>query len=255
MANEEAEEAIKWETEANIPIAVEKVYLDWQIIEERGENNEILVTAVPKEIVDKYSEVMKLAGLDVMAVEVDIIATVRNLTGGKDFTEKPVVIADLGENITSLAISKNQVPYFTSSMQLGGITFTDALQKGLGVNCEKAEELKLKYGLGKMREDDVLYKIYNPIIENLVTEIEKSIRFYEDSINTKEKVQKVILSGGGSLLHEIVDYLASAHEKRCGYRRRAPKPQSPQRIFGRNQEKISPFCHGHWPGGKGRNHQ
>ena len=213
MEKDEAGEAIKWETEANIPIAVEKVYLDWQVIEERGENNEILVTAVPKEIIDKYSEAMKLAGLDILAVEVDIIATVRSLTGEKDFLGKPVVIADLGESITSLAISKNQVPYFTSSLLVGGITFTDALQKGLGVSYEKAEELKLKYGLGKMREDDILYKIYNPIIENLVAEIEKSIRFYEDSINTKEKVQKIILSGGGSLLRDMVGYLAMRMKK------------------------------------------
>lgn len=208
MGKDEAVEAIKWETEANIPIAVDRVYLDWQIIKERSESNEILVTAVPKEIIDKYSEAMKLAGLEILAVEVDIIATVRGLTGENDSSEKPVVIADLGEGVTSLAIAKNQVPYFTSSLPVGGITFTDALQKGLGVSYEKAEELKLKYGLGKMREDDILYKIYNPIIENLVTEIEKSIRFYEDSINTKEKVEKVILSGGGSLLHDVVDYLS-----------------------------------------------
>lgn len=208
MGKDEAAEAIKWETEANIPVAVDRVYLDWQVIEEHGESNEILVTAVPKEIIDKYSEAMKLAGLEILAVEVDIIATVRSLTGEKEFSGKPVAIADLGESITSLAISKNQVPYFTSSIPVGGITFTDALQKGLGVSYEKAEELKLKYGLGKMKEDDVLYKIYNPIIENLAGEIEKSIRFYEDSINTKEKVEKIILAGGGSLLHDIVGYLA-----------------------------------------------
>jgi len=215
MRKEEADEAVKWETEANIPIAVERVYLDWQIIQERGENNEILVTAVPKEIIDKYSEVMKLAGLDILAVEVDIIATVRSLTEEKDSSSsgRPVVIADVGEGVTSLAIAKNQVPYFTSSLPVGGVTFTDALQKGLGVSYEKAEELKLKYGLGKMREDDILYKIYNPIIENLVTGIEKSIRFYEGSINTKEKVEKLILSGGGSLLHDIVDYLAIRMKK------------------------------------------
>ncbi|MDD5489897.1 MAG: type IV pilus assembly protein PilM [Candidatus Moranbacteria bacterium] len=213
MGKDEAGEAIKWETEANIPIAVDRVYLDWQVVEERGESNEILVTAVPKEIIDKYSEAMNLAGLDILAVEVDIIATIRSLTGDDHLSEKPVVIVDLGESVTSLAISKNQVPYFTSSLPVGGITFTDALQKGLGVSYEKAEELKLKYGLGKMKEDDILYKIYNPIIENLVAEIEKSIRFYEDSINVKEKVEKLILSGGGSLLHDIVGYLTLRMKK------------------------------------------
>ena len=207
LGKDEIGEAIKWETEANIPVSVDKVYLDWQIIEKRKENQEVLVVAVPKEVIEKYSEAVKLAGLEILAIETDIIANVRSLTREKNFLERPVAVADLGRSVTSLAISKNQVPYFTSSLPMGGDTFTDALQKGLGVSYEKAEELKLKYGLGKMREDDMLYKIYNPIIENLISEIEKSISFYEDSINPKEKVEKLILSGGGSLLRGIVDYL------------------------------------------------
>jgi len=213
LEKKEAGEAIKWETEANIPISVDKAYLDWQIIEEQGKNQEVLVVAVPKEVIEKYSEAVKLAGLEILAIETDIIATIRSLTREKNVLEKPVAIADLGRNVVGLAISKNQVPYFTSSLPIGGDTFTDALQKGLGVGYKKAEELKLKYGLGKMREDDMLYKIYNPIIENLISEIEKSISFYEDSINPKEKVEKLILSGGGSLLRGLVNYLSLRMKK------------------------------------------
>jgi len=208
MTREEAAEAVKWETEANIPVTTDKVYLDWQVIGEGENGNEVLVTAVPREIIDKYNEAMKQAGLDVLAAEVDVIATVRSLASGKDFPENPVVVADLGETLTSLAVSRNEVPYFTSTLLVGGNTFTDALQKNLGVSYERAEELKIKYGLGKMREDDLLYKVYNPIVENIVEEIEKSIRFYEETINTKEKVQRIIMAGGGALLHDLAEYLA-----------------------------------------------
>ncbi len=213
MTREEAEEAIRWETEANIPIAVDKVYLDWQVIGEEKGKDEILVAAVPREIVENYSKAVGAAGLDILAIEADIIATIRGIANGKDFSKEPVVIVDLGNSLTTLAVSKNEVPYFTSTLLIGGSTFTDALQKSLGVSYEKAEDLKLKYGLGKMKEDDVLYEAYNPIIENLIEEIEKSIRFYEESINSKEKVQKIFLSGGGALMRDLSDYLSLRMKK------------------------------------------
>ncbi len=209
MTREEAKEAVKWETEANIPVAADKVYLDWQVTQEGGENNEVLVSAVPKEVVDRYEEAMRLAGLEILAVEVDIIATIRSLAAENDVGEKPVMIVDVGEDKTSLAVSKKQVPYFTSSLPLSGRSFTDALQKGLGVDYEKAEDLKKKYGLGKMKKDDMLYNIYNPLLENLTSEMEKSRNFYEETINPQEKVAMVVLSGGGALLKDLLDHLRS----------------------------------------------
>jgi type IV pilus assembly protein PilM len=205
MTREEAGEAILWETEANIPISADKVYLDWQVIETKGKNEEILVVAVPKDVIDSYYETIKLAGLVPLAAEVDIIATIRSLTSENE--EKTILVIDVGADVTNMAICKNQIPYFTSSLPVSGKTFTDAVQKGLGISWEKAEEFKAKYGLGKMKKDDMLFNIYRPLVENLAGEIEKSLVFYTESINLKEEVSEIILSGGGSLLRHMADYL------------------------------------------------
>lgn len=206
MTKEEAAEAVKWEAEANIPVSADKVYLDWQAIGSKEKKEEVLVVAVPKEIVNGYYESMKLAKLFPLAAEVDIIATIRSLTSEEE--SKTILVVDVGADVTSISVCKNQIPYFTSSLPVSGKTFTDALQKGLGVSWEKAEELKAKYGLGKMQKDDMLYNIYNPLLENLAREIEKSLVFYADSIDPNGKVESIILSGGGSLLRHMVDYLA-----------------------------------------------
>ncbi len=207
MSREEAGEAVKWETEANIPVSLDKVYLDWQIIDSNEKNNDVLVVAVPKEVVDGYCRAVSLSGLNPLAVEVDIIATIRSLTSEEN-NKEPILIADIGADKTSLAICKNKIPYFSSSIPLCGKTFTDALQKGLGIGYEKAEDLKAKYGLGKMKKDDMLYNIYNPLVENLAVEIDRSINFYSESINVREKVERIVLSGGGSLLRELADFLS-----------------------------------------------
>ena len=206
MTREEAVEAVKWETEANIPVSADKVYLDWQVIESKEKNEEVLVVAVPKEIADGYYESMRLAKLFPLAAEVDVIATIRSLTSEQEV--KTTLIVDVGADVTSVSVCRNQIPYFTSSLPVSGKTFTDALQKGLGVSWEKAEELKAKYGLGKMQKDDMLYNIYNPLLENLAREIEKSLVFYADSIDPNSQVESIILSGGGSLLRYMADYLS-----------------------------------------------
>jgi type IV pilus assembly protein PilM len=208
MDSREAEVAVKWETEANIPVSVDSVYLDWKIIDEgKGNTNEVLVAAVSKEIVERYSEAMRKAGLEVLAVEIDIMATIRSLTSFGNLEKEPAMIVDLGEDRTSLAIAKNQIPYFTSSLPVCGRSFTDALQKGLGVSFEKAEDFKRRYGLGKMNEDDMVYKLFKPLVENLIMEMEKSIRFYEESISPQEKIKRIIFSGGGALLGDLLKYI------------------------------------------------
>lgn len=211
MTREEAREAVRWETEANIPVSSEKVYLDWQVIGSQGKKDEVLVVAVPREVIDSYCQSVKMAKLFPLAAEIDIIATARSLTAGRE--EKTTLIADVGSDVTSLVICKNQIPYFTSSLPVSGKAFTDALQKGLGVSREKAEDLKEKYGLGKMQKDDMLYGIYNPLIENLAREIEKSLVFYTESIDSEDEVSDIVLSGGGSLLRQMVDYLGQRIKK------------------------------------------
>jgi len=202
MSAEEAREAVKWETEANIPISVDKVYLDWQVIKRKENSQEILVVAVPKGIVDSYHDALSLAGLVPLAVEVDVVATIRSLTSEKE-NEKPILIADIGAENTSLTICQNQVPYFTSSIPLSGGTFTEAVEKELGVDWDKAENIKFKYGLGKAEDEEMFRRIFNPLIENLAEEIKRSENFFNESINKSEKIEKIVLSGGGSLLHEL----------------------------------------------------
>jgi len=207
MSDAEAREAVKWETEANIPISLDRVYLDWQAIDEKETMEEILVVAVPKNIVDSYFQAVRAAGLFPLAVEVDIMATIRSLAGPEK-GEHPVLIADVGAENTSLAICRNQIPYFTSSIPLSGNTFTEALQKEVGVSWEKAEEMKFKFGTKEKEEEEIFAKVFKPLIENLASEIEKSTSFFTESIDSRNKVEKVILAGGGALLSGLAGRLA-----------------------------------------------
>ena len=82
MNMSEAKEAIKWEIEQNIPMAISDVYYDWQLVplEQKGiEHQDVLISAAPRTIVDGYVSVIKKCGFIPRALEVESVAVSRSL--------------------------------------------------------------------------------------------------------------------------------------------------------------------------------
>lgn len=208
MEQEEAYESVKWETESNIPIAIDEVFFDWQIVEKGKDNMKVLVLACPKKVVENYIQTFEKVGFNVVALEAESIATGRCVLEEKDSSS--TIIIDMGSISTSYAIYQKGFPVFASSSSISGKMITDCIAKGLGAQPDKAESLKIKTGLGvKNKEDTQMMTILQPILANLVSEIQRAINFYEERMITKpeEKVEKIILCGGGSNLKGLVSYL------------------------------------------------
>jgi len=91
IEKEEANQAIKWEMEANIPLPIEEVYFDWQFLEdepESGKNKQsVLTVAVSRKVVDDFMETFKLSGLEVYDLEIESIASARSLVSSAEKRE------------------------------------------------------------------------------------------------------------------------------------------------------------------------
>jgi type IV pilus assembly protein PilM len=211
MNDSEMEEAIKWEMEANIPLSLDQVYYDWQLIPQSllVEKNKInlLVVAIAKSTVDQTVEVLELAGLDPVGLEIESIAQARSLLNEND-EKSTVMIVDIGDCRTSFSVAKGGLPCFTSSIPLCGQTLTDAIAKGMRISFEEAEKIKITYGIGKDFKDGLLLKMQQPVLENLAQEIERSIDFYLTGLKYSENIDKIILCGGGANTKGILVYLS-----------------------------------------------
>ncbi|NTW26956.1 MAG: type IV pilus assembly protein PilM [Candidatus Moranbacteria bacterium] len=211
MDDSELNEAVKWEMEANIPLPLEQVYYDWQIIPETLllEKNKInlIVVAIAKSVVDQTLEVLALAGLDPVSLEIESIAQARSLLLEKD-EKATVLVVDIGDRRTSLSITKGGVPCFTSSIPLCGQSLTDVISKGMNISFDQAEKVKISYGIGDAFKNDALFKAVTPILENLAQEIERSIDFYVTGLKYSESVDKIIICGGGANTKGLVPYLS-----------------------------------------------
>jgi type IV pilus assembly protein PilM len=211
MNDSEMKEAIKWEMEANIPLPLEQVYYDWQILPKGllPEKNKInlLVVAVSKTVVDQAIEVLEAAGLYPMGLEIESIAQVRSLVPEKN-NDSTILIVDIGDRRTSFSISKGGFPCFTSSIPLCGQSLTDVISKGMNIPFEEAEKTKFAYGIGNDFKNDVIFKLTKPVLENFVHEIERSLDFYLSGLGYSDNIDKIILCGGGAKTKGIIPYLS-----------------------------------------------
>ncbi len=211
MSHEEVKEAIKWEIEANIPLSLDQVYYDWQILSDsivsEKEKMSVLVVAVARSMVDQFRVTLEEAGLEVVGLETESIAQARSLLPEAHENETTLIV-DLGDRRTSFLIAIGNIPVFTSSVPLSSQSMTDAIAKGMGISFDAAEKLKVTTGLGSLALPSPQLIAVQPILENLVTEIERSIDFYFTSLRYSEKIDSVVLCGGGANTQGMLPYLS-----------------------------------------------
>jgi type IV pilus assembly protein PilM len=207
MEQAEIGEAIKWEIEASIPLSVDQVYYDWQLIGETEDKQNVLTVAISREIVDDILEVLELVGLEVFGLEAESIAMTRSLIEATAPSDEVSLLVDLGSKRTNFVVAEGNVPFFTSSIPFSSNGVTDAIAKTLGISNEEAEILKISEGVGCCHEEGSILNSIKAYLEGLSLEIEKTIDFYQN-INTKPgKVGKIIICGGANL-KGLVPYLA-----------------------------------------------
>lgn len=210
MDKDEVREAIKWEIEANIPLTLDQVYYDWQILDlnltnEKGKMS-VLVVAVARSVVDQFEEVLENAGLEVIGLETESIAQARSLLAEKD-EKSTTLIVDIGDRRTSFLIAIGSTPCFTSSVPLSSQMVTEAISKELKISFEEAEAMKIKHGLGSLAMKSPVLKAVEPVLESMAVEIERSIDFYLNNLKYSSTIDAIVLCGGGSNMNGLLPYM------------------------------------------------
>ncbi len=218
MNEEETKEAIKWEIEQNIPLGIDEVYFDWQVVNSGGKklnHQDILIAAIAKNIADPYISAIRKAGLVGVVMEPESISVARSVI--KDlYSDVPTLIVDIGSTTTSFIIFSENTVRFSSSVPIAGNKMIELISDKLKV--DKKEAKRLFYDIGfdkKLDKDGKVSEVLDSIFFELTSQLRNYISFYEGHSdhdhNTKDKrIQKILLSGGVANLYGIVTYISSA---------------------------------------------
>lgn len=206
LTDAEIASAVKWEAEQYIPIPVNEAIIQHSVLlrNEKATPPEVIVllVAAPRTVVEKYTKVTQLAGLNPVAVETELIALTRALAP----PGKTVILADLGAGSTDIAIARDGLLSFSRSIPIAGEALTRAVSQGLGVAVTQAEEYKKTYGLSPGQLEGKVKGALDPVLKLVVDEIKKAISYYQ----TEEKGEAptaVIISGGSSGLPQLISLM------------------------------------------------
>lgn len=211
-------EAVRWEAKKIIPLPLEEMILDWKVLTPETaagvtppvapqKTTRVLLTAAAKNLVKKYLDIFKGAGLNLVSLETETFALVRALVGVDKST---VIVVDMGAASTAISIIENGVPFLNRSLNVGGINITKEIAASLGIDFNQAEQMKYDAGMSPGAGGGVS-KIVERALSMLLNEIKYCANIYQNQEGgTEKKIEKVILTGGGALLPNFVEYLSGA---------------------------------------------
>lgn len=200
-------EALKLETEQYIPVPIDDLYMDYNIIQENDKEIELLAVAAPKKIVDSYVTLCKMTGLESVALETSIGAAGRLFVQAEQ-SDVPTILIDFGSVSSDITIY-DQGLIVTGTVPGGGDSFSDLIADKLKVTKQEAHIIKTKYGLGVSKKQKEITDSITPILEQLLKEIRRMIRYYEERSATKRKIGQVVTMGGGANMPGLSEHMTN----------------------------------------------
>lgn len=228
MSKEDLKSAVIYEAENYIPLPIQEVYLDSEIIspvDNHSDKFNVLLVALPKKIINSYLSSLKKAGLQPKALEIESLSVARALIKDRA-TTSPVLLIDLGETRTNFAVFAGHTLRFTSSISVSAGNFTEIISKNLGLSLTEAERLKMKYGLEKRiafkikdketeirKEEGEIFEALIPVLVDLIQQIKRYLEYYQTHVgydlpSESKGVTKILLCGGGANLRGLSELLA-----------------------------------------------
>ncbi|MCX6759196.1 MAG: type IV pilus assembly protein PilM [Candidatus Nealsonbacteria bacterium] len=219
LSEEDLKSAVIFEAENHIPLPIEEVYLDYQIISplrNHLDHLDVLIAAFPKKIIDSYVTCLKKANIKPIVLEIESLAISRALIKDET-TTRPVLLIDFGANRSVFIIFAGCSVRFTFSIPVSSQSFTEVVSRAMKIDLIKAEKLKIKYGL-----EEKSTKIGKEVFESLIpalTDLTEQIKKYLDYYQTHafhehlppngKGIEKILICGGGAKLKGFTSFLSS----------------------------------------------
>lgn len=204
---------IEAELEKNIPMTINELYYDWQIVKNTRDAQLVLIAAAPRKIVDQYSKIIEDAGLTLVAFEIEPVASCRGLleeesTKYKGGYETNYFIIDIGAARTNLlSYSKNTI-LFSITIDLSGNDITDEIARTLEIDLEQAEKAKIICGLDEDKAQGVVKNILGKMMDKLTAKILEAQEYQKTHFGERGGVDKIYLCGGGANIKNLPEIIA-----------------------------------------------
>jgi type IV pilus assembly protein PilM len=215
------ENAIRFRAQETLPIPLEEAVLDYQILaetvdEEGGTTRRVLLVVAYRDLVDRYVAACKKAGIRLAGVDLEAFALLRALGDRPaDGLNAAIVVASVGHERSTLAVSNGESCEFTRVIEWGGMNLNVAIARALDMAPSEAEPIKRNLSLLEPAEAmdlgaEQAAKVRTAVAGELQTfarELVSSLQFYQGQPGSLG-IAEIVLTGGTAQLPGLDGELA-----------------------------------------------
>jgi type IV pilus assembly protein PilM len=190
-----------------VPIASSDVVFDFELIgpsKIKADSLDIGVAVLPKKIVSHFTGVLEAAGIKPLSLEVEPQAAARSLISRDD--DRTTLIINFGNVSTGLAIVSHNVVQYSSTLNIGGNTFSSAIKKSIA-----AEGKEMGGNVGKFSSLlGTLSVLHDEVNRLLVFWKEHRVLASGVTNATGDKIGSVILCGRDAGVNGFREYISAS---------------------------------------------
>lgn len=210
LTDAELASAIGWQAEQYIPIPKDDLSLEYQVLSRPDKKlpdakMKVLLVASRKSFIQKLNDIFLNLGIEPTVMETQMFSVIRALNLLSDDPE--TLIVHMGASSLDLAVIANGMFDFIFSTKNGAQLLTNAIAQSFALDLKQAEEYKITCGLNPEQLEGKLVQVILPIVNNVVVEIQKALRYFSQ-LHPGQTIKRVVLSGGPAEMIGFSQYLA-----------------------------------------------
>lgn len=209
MDMSEVREAVEFRLEEYIPIPGADAVFDYVVTDSHKETMNVIVSALPRIVVEEYFEIFKDTGIIPKSFEFESQAIARAIIPKGD--KGTFLVVDIGKMITDVFVCVGGVVQFSASLDIGGHLLTQAIARALNISSEDAEALKAKHGLVSSGKVEGMYEAMLPIVNDLRTRLMRHYSYWQTHHGDKTggNIEYIYLTGGGANLKGLSEHISA----------------------------------------------
>jgi type IV pilus assembly protein PilM len=211
LSGPDLEQQVELEAEHYIPYSIAEVNVDFELLAPSADNpanDEVMLAACRKEIVEERVAALAAGGLKPLVVEITSLASQRafELIARKlpeAGPEKVVAIVDYGTTSSHLYVLHQHRLVYHRDYPFGGKSLTESIQRRFGISFNEAENKKRNDDLPENYRTDIL----EPFVEAMAVEANRAIQLFVSSTQFSG-VDCVFVTGGSAGLPGAIERIA-----------------------------------------------
>ena len=234
--------AIRFRAQEALPIPIDEAVLDFQVlgegVDDEGQpTKRILLVVAYRELIDRYIDACKKAGIQLVGIDLEAFALLRALQAPQDGTgadpSAALVAVSIGHDRSTFAVSDGRICEFTRVLEWGGAALNVAIARALDAAPSEVDGVKRALALTDEMVPDGLTAeqarkardAMRRAIQTFARELVSSLQYYQNQPGSLG-IGEIVLTGGTAHLHGLAGEL----ERLIGVRVRVGDPLARMKV-------------------------